>query len=233
MARTPRLMPAGYAYHVLNRASGQQPIFAAAADARRFVEVLAAAVERVPEAGLLAWCLMPNHWHLVFHPSADNVVQRLLQWLSLTHAQRHRTAHRSVGTGHVYQGRYRSFPVATDAHLLTVIRYVERNPLRAGVVDDATAWPWSSASRPARRGYRQAPALVPWPIARPADWLSLLNRPATAAEEAAERQRLCRSLERGSPYGSAEWVAAAVAQLDLGATTRQPGRPRGEGRAKS
>lgn len=223
MARAPRHMPAGLAYHVLNRANGRSPIFAGDGNARRFVLALAQAVQRQPEVGLLAWCLMPNHWHLVLQPSADDVVQRCLHWLTVTHTQRHRAAHGSSGDGHLYQGRYRSFPVATDGHLLTVLRYVERNPVRAGLVTSCADWPWSSACRhyPRRAAY---PPLTAWPIGRPDDWTVHVDRPLTAAEEAAQ-EAVRRASQRGTPFGPADWARRTGERLGLARTMRPRGRP--------
>jgi len=214
------------AYHVLNRAAGKAPVFAASSDAGRFVGVLAAAVERSPAVGLLAWCLMPNHWHLVFYPSADDSLQPFLQWLTQTHVQRHRAVTASVGQGHLYQGRYRSFPIAADDHLLIVLRYVERNPVRAGLVSRAGDWPWSSASWRSLPGGVPRPALTPWPIERPADWPELVDRPLTAAEEEDRQRRIQGAVARGRPFGPANWVATTAATLGLGATLGRSGARR-------
>ncbi len=219
-------MPAGLAYHVLNRANGRLPIFAKASDARRFVATLAAAVERNPKAGLLAWCLMPNHWHLVFYPSADDVVQPFVRWLTLTHAQRHRAAHGTAGDGHLYQGRYRSFPIADDDHLRTVLRYVERNPLRAGLVASAGDWPWSSLSRRRRPAGLDWPTLAASPVPRPRDWPGYVDGPLTAAEEEAALTHLRVSSQRGTPFGPAAWVRTIAERLDLASSLKPRGRPR-------
>jgi len=226
MPRAQRSTPAGLAYHVLNRTAGRAAVFSAPKDAARFVAVLAMALERMPAAGLLAWCLMPNHWHLVFYPTEDDVLQPLLQWLTLTHVQRHRAASGSIGDGPLYRGRYRSFPIATDEHLLTVLRYVERNPVRSGLVRRARDWPWSSAARPPAVADGSWPTLAPWPIERPRDWATLVDRPMTAAEEADQRVRLQAALARGRPFGPADWARATADRLDLAATLRPRGRPR-------
>jgi putative transposase len=121
-------------------------------------------------------------------------------------------------SGHVWQGRFRSFPIEEDDHLLTVDRYVERNPLRAGLVKRAQDWLWSSAAL-VRANH---PVLDPGPVARPAEWLTYVNQPQSEAEVA----RLRDSVRRRRPYGTAEWTAKTAGRMDLQASLRPLGRPR-------
>ena len=93
---------------------------------------------------ILSWCVMPTHWHFVLWPRRDGELSAFMGWLSLTHAQRWKTAHDAVGRGHVYQGRFKNFVIERDEHLLAVLRYVEQNPLRANLVKRAEAWQWGS-----------------------------------------------------------------------------------------
>ena len=125
--------------------------------------VLQEALERVP-VRLLAYCVMPNHWHLVLWPRKDGDLSRFVGWLSLTHTQRWHAHRHSAGTGHVYQGRFKSFPVQEDDHLLTLCRYVERNALRSGLVRKAELWRWGSLWRRESGTEAQAAILSPWPI---------------------------------------------------------------------
>jgi putative transposase len=137
--------------------------------------VLAEAAERFPAVVVLAYCLMPNHWHLVLFTRRDGVLSRYMQWLTTTHMRRWHGHRRSIGTGPVYQGRFKSFPAQADEHALTVCRYVERNPLRASLARRAQNWHWSSA---ANRPAPQRPWLTPrhrWPVEPPRDYLSPFN----------------------------------------------------------
>ena len=143
MPRRPRFSTAGYVFHVLNRAVARQVVFQTDGDYDAFVSLLEEARRRVP-IRLLAYVVMPNHWHLVLWPEADNALSEYMKWLSITHAQRWHAAHGTAGTGSLYQGRFKSFPIQEDAHFLTVCRYVERNPLRANLVSRAELWKWSS-----------------------------------------------------------------------------------------
>ena len=95
-------------------------------DYEAFEKALAQAVERTGTR-LLAYCLMPNHWHLVVWPQQDGELSRFVGWLTLTHTQRWHAHRRSTGSGHVYQGYFKSFPIQEDEHFYAVTRYVERD----------------------------------------------------------------------------------------------------------
>jgi putative transposase len=133
MPRRGRSAPGGRAYHVLNRGNGRQILFRKDADYAAFEKILEQAVELMPMR-VLGWCLMPNHWHLVLWPEADGQLSEFMRWLTVTHAQRLHAHRRDGAGGHVYQGRFKSFPVQEDHHFLVLMRYVERNALRAGRV---------------------------------------------------------------------------------------------------
>ena len=111
-------------------------IFRDDADYEAFENVLLDAVERT-NTRLLSYCLMPNHWHLLVWPERDGELSRFAGWLTLTHTQRWHAFHQSIGSGHLYQGRFKSFPIEEDDHLYTAARYVERNALRAEQVSRA------------------------------------------------------------------------------------------------
>ena len=119
---------------------------------------------------LLAYVLMPNHWHFVLWPETDAAVSAYVKWLAGTHACHF---NRRYGySGAVYQSRFRSVAIYDSIQLLRVLRYVEANPVRAGLAARAEEWPWSSVSRRA-----SDVVLAPSPIPRPAGWLELLANP--------------------------------------------------------
>jgi putative transposase len=221
MGRPLRAAPGGLVYHVLNRANGRQRLFDDEGDYRAFERVLTQACERVPMR-LLAYCVMPNHWHLVVWPRQDGDLPRFMSWLTLTHTQRWHTHRQTVGTGHLYQGRFKSFVVQTDEHLLTVCRYVERNALRAGLVERAEAWRWSSLWWTTYGDAHQQPLVSDGPVARPPDWLGWVN----ADEEGEELKRLRQSVVRSQPFGQTEWVMTMIERFGLVSTIRKEGRPR-------
>lgn len=217
MPRTLRASAGGYCYHALNRGNERTRVFHDADDCHGFA-LLRQACARVPMR-LIGYCAMPNHFHLVLWPYEDGDLSLWMQWLLTAHAHGYRT--RYGGSGHVWQGRFKSFPIEEDSHLLTVLRYVERNPLRAGLVSRAEDWPWSSL--PVWLNPPLMPWLDPGPVPRPADWLEHVQTPHTEAELSALR----RSVQRGSPYGGAAWVERRAKQLGLESSLNEPGRPCG------
>ncbi len=220
MGRPLRTATGGVVYHVLNRANARMQIFDKAEDYEAFERILAEAVRRA-EMRLLAYCVMPNHWHLVVWPRADGDLSRFVGWLTLTHTQRWHAHRHSVGSGHVYQGRFKSFLLESDEHLWTVCRYVERNALRGGLCAGAEQWRWSSVWRRQFGDAEQQAVLSEWPIARPRDWLQRLNR----AESAGELEVLRRCANRSQPYGSDRWVDRVTKRFGLESAFRPRGRP--------
>jgi putative transposase len=223
MGRPHRTTLGGYVYHVLNRANARLTIFKETADYEAFEKVLLQAVERT-KTRLLAYCVMPNHWHLLVWPRHDGELSRFIGWLSLTHTQRWHAHRHSAGTGHLYQGRFKSFPVEESEHLYTVARYVERNALRAGLCRRAEQWRWGSLFRWLRGTAEDQRLLSAWPAPRQAQWAEHVNEPLTEAELLGVR----RSVDRGRPYGSDAWCTNAIQRLQLETTLRPRGRPRSD-----
>ena len=223
MPRVARRSIGGAVYHVLNRGNSRRRLFGRDADYQAFLAVLVEALRRWPGVRLLCFCVMPNHWHLVLWPGADGELSQFMRWLTQTHTQRWRHAKRTVGYGALYQGRYKSFLVADDHHLLLLCRYVERNARRAKLVGRAEAWRWGSAWQRAHRRETVAGLLGEWPVPRPRNWNALLNEPQREADE----QRVRQSIARGRPLGEERWVQRTAAKLNLLHTLRPPGRPKG------
>lgn len=224
MPRRPRVASKGYVYHVLNRAVGRQTLFRKDGDYVAFEAVLYETAQRKPGVDALAYCVMPNHWHLLLRPTQDDALSNFMRLLTLTHTQRYHAHHGTAGTGPLYQGRFKSFPVQSDEHFLTVARYVEQNAVRAALVDRAEHWPWSSLwARREGDGEVQA-ILKPWPVPGgvPRQWLRTVNAPQPEAQLADVRQ----SVRRGRPYGEDGWVRQTASKLDLASSLRSPGRPK-------
>ena len=149
------------------------------ADYSAFERILFDAIAR-GDVSLFAYCLMPNHWHLLLSPRVDGSLSRFMHWLTTTHARRWQIVRHSDGQGAVYQGRFRAVPITSDEHFLCACRYVERNPLRAALVERAENWRWSSLWR--RHTHADAGSLSHWPVTQPVDWIELVNAGQTPAE---------------------------------------------------
>lgn len=208
---------AGQCYHVLNRANRKAEVFHEPADYSAFRNLMARAQKQV-ELPLLAACLMPNHVHLVVRPHGEGDVARWMQWLFTTHARHYHEKHDT--TGHVWQGRYKHCMVQHDQHLLTLLRYVERNALRARLVSRAEDWRWGSLNW--RTMPHSTPALTTPPEPLPGWWVEFVNQPQTAAELDAIRT----SVNRQRPYGHPDWIEEKARASGLGQTLTSVGRPR-------
>jgi putative transposase len=200
MPRRRRSTPGGFVYHAMNRAAGRLVLFESSSDYREFRRLLGQACRRTGMR-IIAYCLMRNHWHLLLWPHDDHAVSSFMQWVTTTHARRWALDHESVGRGAVYQSRFKAIPVQTGEHLLTVWRYIERNPLRASLVARAEDWGWSSLSP---RAETCSPMLSAAPVSRPPNWLELVNTPQTPRELEAIRQ----TIKTAMPYGDDEWRTA-------------------------
>jgi putative transposase len=166
---------------------------------------------------------MGNHWHLVLWPKEDGDLSWFMKWITATHSHRWHGAHGTMGCGHLYQGRYKSFPVQSNSYYLRLMRYVECNPLRGGLVEKAGHWPWGSLA--IRTGNADKPiTLSNGPLELPKQWHRMVNNLSTVDESIAGQ--IEKSIERGSPLGDADWIAKAAGELDLESTIRPIGRPR-------
>ena len=179
-------------YHVLNRGNAGEKVFRKEQDFRAFTDLMRKAKHRYA-VSMFAYCLMPNHFHMVLMPLRAEYLSKWMQWLMTSHVRRY---HSHYGTsGHVWQGRFKSFIIQKDAHLLTALRYVEGNPVRAGLVNSARDWLWSS--------HRESIGAIPRslideaPLALPEEWDKYVDAPWTEAELATLRQ----SVNRQRPFG--------------------------------
>lgn len=208
---------------MLNRANGRLRLFGKEADFLAFEQVLAEALQRVP-LRIIGYTVMSNHWHFVVWPRKgnDTEVSEFFRWLTVTHSLRWHAHHNTIGMGHVYQGRFKSFPIEQDEHLTTVLRYVERNPLRAKLVRSADAWRWGSLYRRLHGTPEERALLADCPVPLGTNWLEHVNRPQTKAEV----EEIHRCVVRGRPFGDAAWQRKTAARMGLESTFRPRGRPR-------
>ncbi|HEY4233979.1 MAG TPA: transposase [Lacipirellulaceae bacterium] len=225
MPRPLRPIADGLVYHLVNRGNNRQAVFRKPADYAAFLAALGELKERKPFK-LYGYCLMSNHFHLLLRPTGDSV-SRIVQSLLISHTQRYHKHHGSGG--HVWQGRFKSPVIQNDEHLLTVLRYIEANPLRAGIVENAADCHWSSY---AVHGLGAVDQLVdrlstyeelsPSAKTRQRKWAVKVHQPLAEAMLA----RLRLSTTSGLPLGEKAWVARLAKRLDLDLTIRPRGRPR-------
>jgi putative transposase len=217
MSRTARYIVSNCCYHVLNRGNKKQRIFLEPADYQQFLALIHCAQQRL-EVPLLAACLMPNHIHLVVRPRSSNDLSRWMQWAFTSHVRWHHAKYAT--TGRLWQGRFKAFLCQEDHHLLTVMRYVERNAMRANLVERAEDWPWGSL---AWRAARRPPVdVTESPVPLPSYWRHLVNEPQSAAEIA--EIRTCVNRQR--PFGEENWVKERAAELGVDQSLAPFGRPR-------
>ena len=219
MGRAKRITLGGYVYHVLNRANGRLRIFRKKSDFEAFEAILAEGLERI-DMRICGYCIMSNHWHLLLWPRGDGELSDYMRWVTLTHTQRFHASHGTCGIGHLYQGRYKSFPVQSDKHYLTVLRYIEANPLRADIVDHPNNYAWSSFA--ARKDLEKPFSLSNGPVVVPANWPQLV----TCNIARKDQDRIRNSIKRGAPLGQSDWIERTAAKLNLESTMRPKGRPK-------
>ncbi len=221
MPRIKRSDEGGAIYHAINRGNRRADLFHKPADYEAFLRLLGEGLDKYP-LELFSFTLMPNHWHLVLRPAKDGQMGRLLGWLSATHTLRYRAHYHRDYPSHLYQGPFKSFPVADDEHFLVLCRYVERNPLRAKLVKHAENWEYGSLHR-WHQGCDKEPALLsPWPIKRLPGWIERVNQPLAPTE--LKSVRAC--VTRNRPFGSDDWIEEIAERHGLWSTLRPIGRPR-------
>jgi putative transposase len=221
MSRQARNAPGGLVYHVLNRANGRLRLFRKDEDFLAFEKVLIQAMQRRP-VRLLDWCLMSNHWHFVVWPKKDDDLTEFFRWLTHTHTQRWHAHHGTSGMGHVYQGRFKCFPVQEDYHLETVLRYVQLNPVRAERVRRASIWRWGSCHIRRRGPAEMAALLSDWPLDMPRNWDAWLDRGISPLES----ERIVAGIRRSRPLGDQAWTDRVAGRLNLQHTLNPRGRPK-------
>lgn len=225
MARLPRLTLAGYPHLVLQRGNNRQPIFLGDEDRERFLELLRS-YARQYRVAIHAYVLMPNHVHLLATPETSDGVPPMMQALGRHYVRYFNRRHARSGT--LWEGRFRSALIEPDPYLLAAMAYIERNPVRAGLVAAPTDYRWSSHAH--HVGQRSDPLVRPhalyWalgdtPFARErayAQWAS----EALGAELHAQ---LARSAHSGWALGSAKFVAALGQATARRVSPGRPGRP--------
>ena len=223
MARSARTDIGNIPYHVLNRAVGRFNIFSTPSDYLLFLDVLREAQTEL-DMRVLAYVLMPNHWHLALYPKLDGDLGLFMHKLTNAHTRKVHTLTGTIGTGPLYQGRYKSFLIGEDKHLLTVIKYIERNSVRAKLSKTCEEYRWGSAWLRKNGTDIQQKLLSEPPVEFPNNYIKWINELDTVRDI----ERLRTSVQRGAPFGNDLWVDHMVKKHELESTIRPPGRPRKE-----
>ncbi len=224
MPRIERVNVSNEIYHVINRANARVQIFDNDADYKQFESILDEAIEKFGMK-MFAYCIMPNHWHLVLCPANDGDLSKFMGWLTNTHTRRWHASKGTIGNGHLYQGRYKSFICKKDNYLLTLLRYVEANAKRAKLVQKAENWQWSSGWRREHGTQEQRKILSLLPIEIPSNYTKYLNEIQTTDTLSLVR----KSVNKNIPFGDDLWVFKMIDKFKLGQTTRGVGRPKNGG----
>ena len=205
-----------YPYHILNRGNARQKVFYNDSDYQAFIHLLAKAKKRHP-LQILAFCLMPNHFHMCVITAQVDGISRFMQWLLTSHVRRVHAIHKT--SGHIWQGRFKSFPIQIDTHLLKVMRYIEANPMRAKLVRPSQDWPWSSFSF--RKNPQNLNIVDKPPVPLPENWKTCLN----SSLPLPELQTIRQSIRRQSPLGEKLWTERIALKFGLLSTIHPRGRP--------
>jgi len=208
-------------YHVLNRANFRSRLFSKDKHYQEFLDIFEEALELAPMR-ILSYCLMPNHWHLMLYPQNDGDLSRFMHRVTLTHTQRYHAKTKTIGYGHIYQGRYKSIPVGEDRYFWALVRYVERNAKRAALVKNAEDWKWSSSYARLRGSEKQKKLLSSWPVEEPDNYRVWINQ----SEPKEEIENIRCAIKRNRPYGSERWVEKTIKKFGLEGTVRDPWRPK-------
>lgn len=226
MARLPRLSAPGLPHHLIQRGNNRQAIFVDEIDCLRYLNDLAE-LAAVHGLAIHAYVLMPNHVHLLATPRERETLPRLMQALGRRYVRRFNDRHRRTGT--LWEGRYRSTVVETDRYLLACMRYVELNPVRAGLVDDPAAYRWSSHTH--HVGLRVDPLIaehaVYWglgntPFERQGAYRRLIASDLEPADVAAIRY----ATHHGWVLGVSDFAARVADGVGRRASPKTAGRPR-------
>ena len=207
MPRQKRIDQAGMIYHAINRGNARNTIFHKPEDYDAFLRVLAEGLGKY-QVDLFSFVLMPNHWHLVLRPGQDGEMGKLLRWVTSTHSLRYHAHYHTRGYGHIYQFRFKRFPVQDDTQFYVLCRYVERNPLPANLVPKAELWSygslylWNQPTEPIPK------VLSPWPLPRLPNWNDRVNAPV--CEKELEALRNC--VNRGRAYRDEQWTEKIAEQ---------------------
>jgi putative transposase len=218
MPRIARGETAGGIYHIINRGNMQMQVFDDEEDYNYFLELLKIAKKK-EDVEIHAYCLMPNHFHLMLVPRHEKSLSRFMQWVMTSHVRYYHKKNKT--SGHVWQGRYKSFIVEQESYYITLMRYIEANALRAKLVKNAQEWRYGSLHERLNkdRGLLNTPCMD-----LDNNWTDYVNEPIYPKELA----KIRNSVNRQAPLGEEQWQQETATVFGLLSTLNQRGRPRKE-----
>jgi putative transposase len=216
MSRNKRVCVAGNIFHVLNRANLKNKVYSQTIDYQEFIKIIIFSIKKF-QIDIFAYVIMPNHWHIVCRAKQDGELSKWVAWLQILHTKKWHKRNNTVGSGHFYQGRFKSFLVQDDNYFLQVCMYVERNALRAGLVSTAEGWPWSSLSK------NNSIPLTKWPIDKPENYLKIVNQ---GPDNETYLEKIRFSVNTDYPFGDDKWVDNTIMQNGFSVNGKRRGRPK-------
>ena len=225
MARLPRLTLAGYPHHIIQRGNNRQLIFSSTADYTHLLALIHESAKKF-EVAVHAYVLMGNHFHLLATPHTDTGLPLMMQSVGRSYVRYFNQLQSRSGT--LWEGRYRSTLIQTDRYLLTCMAYIDLNPVRAGLVNEAKDYPWSSHGHYV--GLRADKVITPhslfWalgntPFGREAAYAEMVRSGVSADQQAA----LTRSALSGWALGGEDFVADLQKRTERRVQKVQAGRP--------
>ncbi len=215
MPRIPRGQTQGGIYHIVNRGNMRMQVFDDEDDYEFFLKLLKTGLER-DNIELHAYCLMPNHFHLLLVPQGENSLSKFMQWVMTSHVRYYHKKNKT--SGHIWQGRFKSFIVEKDSYYLTLMRYIEANALRADLSKTAQDWQYGSLSERVFRNRK----ILNKPYGELDNWVEYVNTPQTQKEI----DKIRNSINRQAPLGNENWVIKMAKKHGLLSTLKARGRPK-------
>ena len=218
MPRTARTLADNQIYHIINRGNRREAVFHDNYDYEKFLKLLIESKEKYA-IKIYAYCLMPNHFHLVIYTKYANFLSQAMHWISSSYVRYYNKRYNL--SGHLWQGRYKSFIVQKENYYLSLLRYIEANALRARLVNDAQEWLYGSL----KERINHERHLLHEPLMElPIDWTLHVNMPLREGELESVRN----SVNRQSPLGESIWQEKTAIEHGLSSTLNPRGRPKKE-----
>lgn len=223
MPRIGRAVAAGYPHHVIQRGNNREEVFFEKDDRMRYFSLLKKYAAKWASP-VMAYCLMTNHVHLLTKPESEESLYKMMQGLTLCYTQ---YVNRTYGrTGRLWESRYHSCIVDQEKYLWAAARYIEQNPIRAGIVEKAEDYPYSSAEAHVKGSKDAVLGQDFFTEDRRQDYISLLRSDLPEKEI----ERLRHATKAGRPFGREGFVSEMENKLERKLLQRPKGRPRLEKR---